>query len=184
MKAIDILTREHHLILQALEVLTEACRQIERNQPPPQVFFDKALVFLREFADQYHHFKEEYLMFGLLALKKGDAFDGPIGGLRFQHERCRAFLNGISNALPGYTDGDDIATTTLLENLAAYISILRRHIHQEDQIFFKMAEQELSLEEMDILLVQFKKEDEKAGGQDFYDQNRQRVDEMAICLRT
>lgn len=102
MKAIEILTREHNLILRALDVLSRARIHIERNQRPPEAFFDTALLFLREFADQFHHFKEEYLMFGLLALKKGDAFDGPIGSLRFQHERCRAFIEGISNSLPGY----------------------------------------------------------------------------------
>lgn len=183
MKAIDILTREHGLILRALEVLSEARKLIEKNQPPPKAFFDKALIFLRGFADQFHHFKEEYLMFGLLALKKGDAFDGPIGGLRFQHERCRACIDGISNSLTGYADGDDIATTTLLENLAAYISLLRRHIYEEDHTFFKMVEKELSREEEDILLMQFNKEDEKMGDQSFYDQNRQRVDEMEADLR-
>lgn len=183
MKAIDILTREHSLILRALEALSRARKQIERNQRPPEAFFETALLFLREFADQFHHFKEEYLMFGLLALKKGDAFDGPIGSLRFQHERCRAFIEGISNSLSGYADGDDIATTTLLENLAAYISLLRRHIYEEDHTFFKLAEKELSKEEEDILLLQFKKEDEKLGDQNIYEHNRQRIDEMEALLR-
>ena len=182
MKVIEILMREHGLIFRALEILSQARKKIEKDQRPPRAFFDTALVFLREFADQFHHFKEEYLMFGLLALKKGDAFDGPIGGLRFQHERCRACVDGISNSLDGYADGDDIATTTLLENLASYISLLRRHIYEEDHTFFKMAEKELSKEEEDILLMQFKKEDEKMGDQPFFEQNRQRVDEMEALL--
>lgn len=41
-----------------------------------------AVKFLHNFADKFHHFKEEYLMFGLLAEKKGGRFDGPIGALR------------------------------------------------------------------------------------------------------
>ena len=104
-------------------------------------------------------------MFGLLALKKDGAFDGPIGSLRFQHERCRACIDEISNALDGYAERDYIATTGLLESLAAYISLLRRHICEEDHIFFKMAEKKLSKEEEDILSVQFKKEDQKMGDQ-------------------
>ncbi len=183
MKTIEILIREHGLILRALESLSQARNQIEKDQPPPKAFFDKALVFLRVFADQFHHFKEEYLMFGLLAHKKGDAFDGPIGGLRFQHERGRACIDGISNSLDGYVDGDDIATTTMLENLAAYISLLRRHIYTEDQIFFKMVEKELSKEEQDLLLMQFKKEDDKMGGQAFVEKNRQLLAEMEAILK-
>jgi hemerythrin-like domain-containing protein len=182
MKATEILTREHALILQALKSLSRAQKKIEENQQLPKDFFEKALVFVREFADQFHHFKEEYLMFGLLALKKGGAFDGPIGGLRYQHERCRACIDEISKSLDGYADGDDIATTRLLENLAAYIALLRKHIYEEDHIFFKMAEKELSKEEVDILLVQFKKEDEKTGGATFYEKNCKLLDEMDALL--
>ena len=182
MKTTEILTREHSLILQALESLSQAQKQIEKNRSLPRDYFEKALVFLREFADQFHHFKEEYLMFGLLALKKGGAFDGPIGSLRYQHERCRACIDAISNSLDGYCSGDGIATTKLLENLAAYISLLRRHIHEEDHTFFPMANKELSIEEEDILLMQFKKEDEKMGAQTFYERNRSLLDEMKALL--
>jgi hemerythrin-like domain-containing protein len=184
MKATEILTREHALILQALRSLSRAQKKLEENQQLPIEFFEKALVFLREFADQFHHFKEEYLMFGLLALKKEGAFDGPIGSLRFQHERCRACIDEISSSLEGYADGDDIATTKLLENLAAYVSLLRRHIYEEDQIFFKMVEKELSKEEKDTLLLQFKKEDQKMGEQAFNEQNRKLLDEMERLLNS
>ena len=51
MKATEILTREHALILQALESLSRAQKKIEENQQLPKDFFEKALVFLREFAD-------------------------------------------------------------------------------------------------------------------------------------
>ena len=182
MKATEILIREHALIQQALKSLSRAQKKIEENQQLPKGFFEKALVFLREFADQSHHFKEEYIMFGFLALKKDGAFDGPIGSLRFQHERCRACIDEISNSLDGYADRDDIATTRLLENLAAYISLLRRHIYQEEHIFFKMAEEELSKKEENILSVQFKKENQKMGAQTFYEQNGKLLDEMEALL--
>jgi hemerythrin-like domain-containing protein len=184
MKATEILTREHTLIQQALKSLSRAQKKIEENQQLPKDFFEKALVFLREFADEFHHFKEEYLLFGLLALKKDGAFDGPIGSLRFQHERCRACIDEISNSLNGYAERDEIATTRLLENLAAYISLLRRHIYEEEHIFFKMAEEELSKEEEDILAVQFKKEDQKMGAQTFYEQKRKLLDEMEALLNS
>jgi hemerythrin-like domain-containing protein len=88
----------------------------------------------------------------------------------------------MAKSLKGYADGDDIAITNLLENLAAYISLLRRHIHEEDGTFFQMAAQELSKEEEEILFKQFKKEDEKMGGQKFYDKCRNLIDEMDVLL--
>ena len=68
------------------------------------------------------------------------------------------------------------------QSLAAYISLLRRHIYEEDHIFFKMAEKELSKEEEDLLSVQFKKEDQKMGGQSFYEQHRKLLEEMKVLL--
>lgn len=182
MKATDILIREHDLILRALENLAGARDQIENGQSPPKEFFKKALWLLREFADKFHHFKEEYLMFGLLALKKEGAFDGPIGALRYQHDRCRKCINEMTQSLNGYVDGDNIAITSLLENLAAYVSLLRRHIHEEDYTFFPMAVKELSKEEEEILMKQFKKEGEKLGDQKFYNKCDKLIDEMDALL--
>jgi len=119
MKVTEILIREYALILQALESLSRAQKKIEKNQQLPKEFFDRVLKFVTEFTDEFHHFKEEYLMFGLLALKKGGAFDGLIGSLRYQHERCRACTREIANSIDGYAAGDGIATTRLLEHLAA-----------------------------------------------------------------
>jgi hemerythrin-like domain-containing protein len=182
MKSIKILAREHDLILQALDSLSSAKKKIETGKPPPKEFFEKALKFLRNFADRFHHFKEEYLMFGLLAQKKEGAFDGPIGALRYQHDRCRACIDEIENNLDGYDHGDAIATTRLLENLAAYIALLRRHIYEEDNIFFQMVARELSDDEEKKLLMQFKQEEERVGSKDVFRNSRKLVVEMQALI--
>ena len=121
-------------------------------------------------------------MFGLLAQKKDGAFDGPISALRFEHERCREFVKKIERSVEDYSRGDQIATATLLENLAAYISILKRHIHSEDQIFFPMVDRELSQDEKEALQLQFQKEEEKMGGRDFFVKSEKMVFEMCFLL--
>ena len=45
-----------------------------------------------------------------------------------------------------------------------------------------MAVKELSKEEEEILMKQFKKEDEKMGDQKFYDKCRNLIDEMDVLL--
>jgi hemerythrin-like domain-containing protein len=169
MKATEILVKEHSLILQAVDCLAQAKEKIEMYEPLPQEFFEI-------------HFKEEFLMFGLLAQKKDGAFDGPISALRFEHERCREFINKIGRSIEDYIRGDQIATATLLENLAAYISILKRHIHSEDHIFFPMVDQELSQDEKNALQLQFQKEEEKMGGRDFFINSEKMVFEMCFLL--
>jgi hemerythrin-like domain-containing protein len=182
MKITEILLKEHSLILQATECLSKAKDKLERYERPPKEFFEMALEFAGSFADKYHHFKEEFLMFGLLAQKKEGAFDGPISALRYEHERCREFVNKIETSLEGYTDGDEITTVTLLENLAAYISILKRHIHAEDHVFFIMVDQVLSENEINTLELQFQKEEEKMGGRNFFNTSEKLVFEMCFLL--
>ncbi|MBW1827698.1 MAG: hypothetical protein JRI78_12165 [Deltaproteobacteria bacterium] len=53
--------------------------KLEKGKRPPKAFFQKAVEFFKTFVDKFHHFKEEYLMFGLLSQKKDGAHDGGIG---------------------------------------------------------------------------------------------------------
>jgi hemerythrin-like domain-containing protein len=182
MKSLEILTKEHGLIRQVLDNLSLAIEKLEVDERPPREFFEKALSFARHFADKYHHFKEEYVMFGLLAQKKEGAIDAQIDALRYQHERGRNFIAEIANSLEGYSKGEEFSTTSLLENLAAYISLIRRHIHREDHFFYPMVEKELSAHEDKGLVEQFKKEEEKTGVIDFFEYSRRTVMEINALL--
>jgi hemerythrin-like domain-containing protein len=182
MKSLEILIREHGLIRQALDIFSSAKEKLEKGKRPPKEFFEGAVEFSRKFADQFHHFKEEYLMFGLLSEKKGALYDGEIGALRYQHERGRKFVGEIENSLGGYFQGDIFATTTLLENLASYISLLKLHIHTEDHIFFPMVEKEFSEDENHLLLEQFKNEEKRIGATDCFENSRKLVAEMRAII--
>ena len=182
MKSTEILIREHRLILQVLFSLSEARQQLETGKHPPKLFFVKALVFCRQYADKFHHYKEEYLLFGLLAHKKMGELDLAIGALRHQHEKCRSCLDTIENALVGYEMGNEIAITSLLENLAVYVALLKRHIHYEDHVFFPMAEKELIPEEDEALLVQFEAEHVGIGADNLTADCRKLAADLATLL--
>ncbi|AOY57052.1 MULTISPECIES: hemerythrin domain-containing protein [Desulfococcus] len=182
MKSIDILVAEHGLIRRGLGILGKARNKLERNERPERAFFEISIDFSRNFADRFHHFKEENVMFGMLAMKEECDLDDEMIALRYQHERNRHFIRQIEAVLDLYADGDPIAATTLLENLAAYISLLRRHIHREDHLFFKMAEKVLSKREDAVLLEHFKHEEERMGGSAFFEKNRDLVYRMNAMM--
>ncbi len=182
MQAVKILVKEHEVMLEMLDNLAAARNMLEKGKQPPKEFFEKAVAFARDFADKFHHFKEEYLLFGLLAQKKDGALDAEIGVLRYEHERGRTFINNITGSIEGYADGDEIAAARLLENIAAYISIFKRHIYSENQVFFKLAEQELSDNEDKILMVQFQKDEERIADRDFFSHSRKLVGEMSKLI--
>ncbi len=60
MNATEILVKEHSLILQAVDCLAQAKEKLEVYEPLPQEFFEMAVEFTHNFADKYHHFKEEF----------------------------------------------------------------------------------------------------------------------------
>ena len=66
--------------------------------------------------------------------------------------------------MKGYEKGEEIQTSTLLENIAAYVSLIRHHMHREEYVFYPMAEKEFSEDEYTSLMEEFSKESEKAGG--------------------
>jgi len=178
MKSIDILIAEHGLIRQGLGILGMARNKLERNESPQRTFFEIGIDFCRNFADRFHHFKEENIMFGMLAMKEECDLDGEMIALRYQHERNRHFIRQIEDVLDPYAEGDPMATTTLLESLASYISLLKRHIHREDHLFFKMAEKVLSDHEDAVLLKHFKNEEERLGGRAFFEKSRDLIYRM------
>lgn len=101
MKVLKELTREHRHILQGIQHLEMARTALENNLRPPSSFFHTAALFFSEYADRLHHFKEEYLLFSLLAAKKGGKIDLEMGALRHQHELNR---KSIKKSSPHSTD--------------------------------------------------------------------------------
>ncbi len=178
MKITQALIDEHISILKGLSFLKIARNKIENNQHPSKLFFQKAIPFFRNYADKYHHYKEEFLMFGFLAKKKEGLLDLEIGSLRHQHEIGRQFLTKIEKSLNGYEMENEIAITSLLENLASFISVLSRHIYREDYLFFPMVEKELSKDDKDLLIKQFQLEEEALEKRNPIEKNLELLNEM------
>jgi hemerythrin-like domain-containing protein len=167
MDPIETLSNEHGLIRQYLDVLAIAAEKIEEGQYPSEAFFEKAVEFSRTFADHFHHFKEEHVLFVQLAQKKKGEVDAQLEALRYEHERGRSLVTGIEVAVPGYAANDPIKTGELLENMAAYASLLRHHIHVEDHVFYPMARKTLTEQEFEVLAQEFEKQNEKHGSDTF-----------------
>ena len=167
MNAVETMVREHVLIRRFVDCLSLAGGQIERGQHPPLELFEKGVVFARRFADAFHHFKEEQVMFARLAEKQEGRIDDQIDTLRFQHERGRNLVSKIAGFLEGYGARDAEAIAQMLESVAAYVALLRHHIHLEDHVFFPMAERELMPPELEEIERVFDQERDRQGADTF-----------------
>ncbi|MEJ2153930.1 MAG: hemerythrin domain-containing protein [Desulfobacteraceae bacterium] len=183
MIATRALQTEHALILKQLDNLSTARARLESGRWPPSELFAIAVAFARNFADRFHHVKEEFVLFGVLARREEGRLDLEIGALRHQHECCRNAITEMDRALKGYEARDEIATTALLTHLAAYTSLLRRHIHLEDTIFFPMAEAALTHEDQRSVTDYFHEEELRLKGKDLLVKSRQQVNTLREMLR-
>jgi hemerythrin-like domain-containing protein len=157
---------QHHHFDKATEALKHEHRVIERVLAVLQILADpsrplalepwrKAIQFIRGFADQCHHLKEEKILFPALE-KQGVAVEGgPIGVMLMEHEEARGYVRAMSEALEKITEDPEAAKKILLEKARAYLGLLREHIRKEDDVLFNIADAMLSPDEQKQLVRDF-----------------------------
>ena len=176
MEPLEVLRNEHGLMRHYVDNLEVAVQHLEGGKQPPTEFFVKAVKFAREFAETFHHLKEEHVMFVRLAQRQDGEMDGEIAALRSQHEGARDYVTEISLALNGYDEGRQIQIEKVMENANAYVALMRDHIHREDHLFFPLVSEKLTDDEMSQLTVEFDRAAEKAGEHVFEEHHKLVVD--------
>ncbi|HXG05099.1 MAG TPA: hemerythrin domain-containing protein [Candidatus Binatia bacterium] len=126
----DVLRDEHRVILNALRVLESAADRLDAGGPLPDGWWDRAVAWLRRFADASHHAKEERALFPAMVKAGIPAAGGPIGVMLAEHEHGRALIRTM---LEGET-GQRVAAAR------EYVRLLRQHIDKENEVLFPMAE--------------------------------------------
>ena len=180
MDVLDTLSNEHGLIRRFLEELARAEDELENGQVPPGEFFEKAVDFARTFADRYHHYKEEVLMFVRVAHRKPGELGGQLEVLRRQHDMSRSLVDQIAGRLAAYKTGDREAGATLRELLGAYRSLLTRHLQIEDRVLFPTARAALTAEDMAELHLEFESDRSRAGERTFEQAHKLLVDMSSL----
>lgn len=152
----QILVEEHTLILQALDALERKIAQVESGAPADPAYFQKAVEFLRTFADKCHHGKEEHLLFKTMVERGFPREAGPIAVMLHEHDVGRAFVRGIAEAAASPAP-DDAAVRRMIENGRGFIQLLRAHIDKENTILFPMADNVLGPEDHAYLEKEFER---------------------------
>lgn len=149
-QAIDDLRQEHEAILIALQVLQRMGNRLDARQPVDPQEVGALLQFLKEFADQCHHGKEEGLLLPAL-LDAGLSRDAePLRSMLADHVQGRELVQRMERAaLPMLRVAEFQAAAR------AYEALLRAHIEHENTELFPLAEQKLSTAQLDNLFDAF-----------------------------
>jgi|TARA_B100002003_G_scaffold137146_1_gene126723 hemerythrin-like domain-containing protein len=162
MGPIDVLMYEHRLIERMLKVLTVAAEHVKVEADGET--FEKSIDFIRNFADKFHHAKEENELFPLIERKGIAKEGGPIGMMLQEHDVGRNYVKGMANSLRKYKTGDKSQTNIIFRNAMDYVNLLKEHIMKEDNILYPMGNRIISDQERSFLVQRFKEIDAKAAG--------------------
>ena len=151
-RTVDELVSDHDTILNGLDVLS---RMLSPEIFPGHVSFEdleEMVLFLQNFADRYHHGKEEGSLFPAMIAHGVPDRGGPIAVMMAEHIQGRGFVHEMDEALDEPVDLDRFSQAG-----SKYISLLRSHIQKENSVLFPMAERLLPATDLENLTLEFSK---------------------------
>ena len=144
MKAVQTLRDEHQNILRMLKVVKSLAIHTFNTKDVYYKGYYDAIDFIRNYADKFHHGKEEDILFKKMSSELGEAIEkGPIYGMLAEHDLGRLFIKNMENALIEAEKGNNDAKVDIIANATAYTDLLYRHIDKEDNAIFNFAENQL-----------------------------------------
>jgi hemerythrin-like domain-containing protein len=138
MEAIDTLVQDHEFILTALRILEAQRQRLDQGGEVAPDAATQLVGYLRGFADQHHHHKEEQILFPALGRAGMPAERGPVGVMLHEHESGRALLRALAEAAPQLGSSAK-ARQDYSDAAALYAALLFQHIQKENDILFQMA---------------------------------------------
>lgn len=155
MLPIGPLMKEHRKIERMVALIAdEGVRLAEDDaaEPHPEFNWD-ALIFMREYADECHHGKEEDILFE--ELEENDLSDEHqeiIERLLRDHVRGRELAAVLEEATDRWEAGDEAARGDMVEAMQGIADLYPDHIALEDDDFFIPSMDYFSDEEKDDMM--------------------------------
>jgi len=148
----QMLVEEHRLILRLIALVEQNTKRMEEGRFRDWQFFLDAVDFIRNYADRFHHAKEEDVLFVALVENGMPAKNSPIEAMHLEHDQGRAFVRTLEEATNLALAGASDQITVIAASAKGYAALLRGHIDKEDSILYPLAERVLPAEVRQPLL--------------------------------
>jgi hemerythrin-like domain-containing protein len=149
--ATENLEKDHEYILRLIDVMERMVMNLSTDSADMEL----VVSLIQQYADGFHHAKEENFLFKLLVEKGFSNEQGPVSVMLHNHAEGRNFVAGMQAAIEKYKQGDDSILPEVFRNMQGYIDLLRAHIGKENKVLFRMADTVFTDEEQENLLKQF-----------------------------
>lgn len=145
------LVDEHMLIKKWAAMIPEVLRRLDVESARDRELLLEGVYFIRNYADKYHHAKEEEILF-----KYFDENSDILKVMLEDHRKARGHARAIEEAV-GKKDQQAVS-----EHLRAYGELLADHIRREDEILYPWMDGNLSTKQVGELFSKFGEADEAA----------------------
>ncbi len=143
---------EHLLIKRWLALIPKVIEKVNLETDEGLKLINNGMDFIRNYADKYHHAKEEDETF-----KYFDENLDIIKVIRNDHIKVRGHVKAMLEAIKRKDK------TSLTEHLNAYKEILPEHIKKEDEILYPWMDRNLSTSQVGELFSSFSRIDDEYG---------------------
>ncbi len=146
------LVDEHKLIKRLVAQIPRIIESLELETEEGRRRVLDGIDFIRNYADSYHHAKEEDLLFKY--------FDEDAEIIRAMHEDHRNARSRVKNIVEGVESRD---RESVIESLGAYRELLTDHIRKEDDILYPWMDRSITTTQVGKLFSSFSEVDERFG---------------------
>jgi hemerythrin-like domain-containing protein len=128
---------EHRLIERMIKIMNSEAGKIEKGGVLNLDFIKKAVDFIKTYADQCHHGKEEGILFRELENKKiTKEHRKAMEELIEEHKLGRELTRSLNEALEKAEEGDHSQMTAAARIMKKLVNFYPEHIEKEDKRFF------------------------------------------------
>ncbi len=139
----QVMVVEHQLILRMIALVERNTERLEAGQFRNWQFYLDAVDFIRNYADRFHHAKEEDVLFVELIKNGMPEKQSPIEAMHMEHDQGRAHVRAMEEAAERAFAGEIGQAPVIAEHAKGYVALLRGHIEKEDDILYPLAERVL-----------------------------------------
>jgi len=140
---------------------------------------EKIVDFVKNFADKYHHLKEEDELFMEMERFGMPREGGPIGVMLHEHDEGRKYIKNATQCVEKFKSGDTSVFGQIKDNLLNYCTLLTNHIYKENKILYPMAERILPANVQSQMSDNFEKANASTFENEYHDKYLKMVKELS-----
>jgi hemerythrin-like domain-containing protein len=153
-----LLRLEHGNVSKLIGLIEDQVAAAEAGTPMDEELLSLACDYFSDYPDRCHHPKED-LVYKLLSKRDPDSCAG-LRDLIAEHRRLHELTEAFAEAVRRMREGRPAAAPSPPEVIRKFTEAYRRHMRDEEERFFRLAEERLSKDDWDTLdFAMFERDD-------------------------